>query len=743
MRSASALGVAQRHAALLADELRHAAAAGRHDRHSGAHRLQHRERRELVAARAEHERGGAPQQRRHLARATRAEQLDGRLQCGRRARPARRRAGPSPAIQSGTPASGGGLDREVEPLLGRQPPGGEHVAALVRPRAPGQLVGRQVVGEHVEPVAGHAEACRAARPPSGWARRSGRRSRARAAGAAPARRRRRPPRAASPRQLSTSPGIVLRPRQRKQGAPSRAATPIAQNSRALWRWSTTRAPAERAAASPRGPISGCMLCAWTTSAAARAPPRRPPARPPPPRTSAVAAWTRPACAGVALQQPVLDPRGRQRAQLKRDRALLPALEAIAVVEQQYAGVARCAHQAGLRYRPRWTRPWCQSWSPRAAGRRISRSRSTRCSDSAPESLTRSSSSTTATTTRPPTRCGARPSVRYVRHGTRRGLNAARNTGLRESRGAADRVRRRRRARSRRAGSRRIVEGAERHPDAEAFGGPIRARFEGRPPRGCGREQPPITTLDLGDRGPRGRVRLGRQLRGAPQGVERVGPFDESIIVRPHGDEEEWLERLRRRRRARRLPRRGAGLDHRRTAADARLRPLARAAYARGRARRASDRRRGREPSLARRAARARRAAAGTRCGAPARRALIMGAHSAGRARGGAAASMSDDFLSGDAGDVEPPLAAGQARGGRARLLRDRSRGAASAGVPTRSPRATPPRRVLVAGVYRPDSLAAEPRSAPCARGGTRCDFALRRPPRPPSHARGGDRCQAG
>jgi hypothetical protein len=77
-------------------------------------------------------------------------------------------------------------------------------------------------------------------------------------------------------------------------------------------------------------------------------------------------------ARVALEQPVLDSGVRQSASLKLDGALLPALEAVAVVEQEDAGVARCAHQAGLRYRPRWTRPWCQSWSPRAAARRTSR-----------------------------------------------------------------------------------------------------------------------------------------------------------------------------------------------------------------------------------------------------------------------------------------------------------------------------------------------------------------------------------
>ena len=107
-------------------------------------------------------------------------------------------------------------------------------------------------------------------------------------------------------------------------------------------------------------------------------------------------------------------------------------------------------------------------------------------------------------------------VRCVSHGERRSLNAARNTGLREARApliafvdddilAPD------------GWLEALLEGAERYPDAEALGGPIRARFEGRAPRACGREEPPITTLDLGPARPRGRAGLGRQLRGAPLG----------------------------------------------------------------------------------------------------------------------------------------------------------------------------------------------------------------------------------
>jgi hypothetical protein len=148
--------VAQRHAALLADELGHTAAArGRH-RHPGAHRLQHRERRELVAARAEHERGGAPEQRWHVDARHAAEQLDGSFQ----AVDERRQLGGGRSL-AGDPERHARqrrrLDREVEPLLGRQPPGGENVSALVRPRAPGQLLRGHEVGEHVEPVARHPE----------------------------------------------------------------------------------------------------------------------------------------------------------------------------------------------------------------------------------------------------------------------------------------------------------------------------------------------------------------------------------------------------------------------------------------------------------------------------------------------------------------------------------------------------------------------------------------------------------
>jgi glycosyltransferase involved in cell wall biosynthesis len=220
----------------------------------------------------------------------------------------------------------------------------------------------------------------------------------------------------------------------------------------------------------------------------------------------------------------------------------------------------------------------------------------------------------------------RAGIRCVSHGERRSLNAARNTGIHEARAALiafvddDVV-------APPDWLEQVARGAERHPAADAFGGPIRARFEGPVPRGCGREDPPITTLDLGEQDREAEMVWGANFAVRRSAVERIGPFDERL-VRPHGDEEEWLERLRAAG-GRIVYLARAGLDHRRTAADARFAPLARAAFARGRAARASDRRRERAPGLGPEL----RVLLG--CGwHTVRRAcpqgLVMGAHAAGR-----------------------------------------------------------------------------------------------------------------
>ena len=217
-------------------------------------------------------------------------------------------------------------------------------------------------------------------------------------------------------------------------------------------------------------------------------------------------------------------------------------------------------------------------------------------------------------------------ARLVRHGEQRNLNAARNSGIRAAAsdliafvdddvfvppGWLDAV----------------VEGAARHPDTEAFGGPIRARFEGRVPRGCGREDPPITTLDLGPSDVEAEMVWGANFAVRRSAVERIGDFDETLD-RGHGDEEEWLMRLRAAG-GRIVYLADAGLDHRRSAGDSGLGSLARAAYHRGRGARSSDLRRGDAPALAGEL----RILAG--CGwHTVRRAcpqgVVMGAHAAGR-----------------------------------------------------------------------------------------------------------------
>src|SRR6185312_3945105 len=82
-------------------------------------------------------------------------------------------------------------------------------------------------------------------------------------------------------------------------------------------------------------------------------------------------------------------------------------------------------------------------------------------------------------------------ARYEPHDRPRGLNVARNTGARRTRGELvvfvdDDVRAA-------PGWLDALLGAARdHADVEVFTGPIRPVLEGRAPRSCGREAPPIT-----------------------------------------------------------------------------------------------------------------------------------------------------------------------------------------------------------------------------------------------------------
>ena len=141
----------------------------------------------------------------------------------------------------------------------------------------------------------------------------------------------------------------------------------------------------------------------------------------------------------------------------------------------------------------------------------------------------------------------------------------------------------------------LLAGIAAAPDRDVFGGPISARLEGGGPRACGREPAPITTLDLGPSDRDVPHVWGANMALRRQAFELIGAFDESLSGR--GDEADWEQRyVDRGGRIRYLA--DAGLEHRRSAEDARLRQLSRAAYAVGRTARRNDLRKGTAPSIA-------------------------------------------------------------------------------------------------------------------------------------------------
>ena len=219
----------------------------------------------------------------------------------------------------------------------------------------------------------------------------------------------------------------------------------------------------------------------------------------------------------------------------------------------------------------------------------------------------------------------RAGARYIRLGHARGVNAARNEGTRAASSGLialvdDDVY------APPGWLNALLEGASQYPDVEAFGGPIRARFEGPAPRACGRELPPITTLDLGPKDREAQLVWSANMLVRRSAFGRVGEFDGSLPT--GGDEEEWLRRLRAKG-GKVMYLAAAGLDHRRVGDDARLRSLMRSAYFRGRNLRAYDERRGVEPSLSRELITLAGCGWHTlRRGCP--QGLVMGAHSAGR-----------------------------------------------------------------------------------------------------------------
>jgi GT2 family glycosyltransferase len=141
----------------------------------------------------------------------------------------------------------------------------------------------------------------------------------------------------------------------------------------------------------------------------------------------------------------------------------------------------------------------------------------------------------------------------------------------------------------------MLAGVAAAPEHEVFGGPIRARLEGGGPRSCGREGAPITTLDFGPADREVPLVWGANMALRRRALERAGRFDEAW--QGPGDEEDWERRYTA---AGGIVRylAAAGLDHRRTARDATVARLSRAAYRQGRASRRYDERKGSAPSLA-------------------------------------------------------------------------------------------------------------------------------------------------
>jgi GT2 family glycosyltransferase len=198
---------------------------------------------------------------------------------------------------------------------------------------------------------------------------------------------------------------------------------------------------------------------------------------------------------------------------------------------------------------------------------------------------------------------ARFGARYEPHAGPLGLNIARNTGVERSAGELvvfvdDDIR------ASAGWLQALLDAAREHPEVDVFTGPIHARLEGRELRTCGREGPPITTLELGAQDTDARYAWGANMAIRRSALQRVGPFD--VSLEHGGDEQEWQDRMRASpaggasaQSTRVLYVARASVDHRRAGADASLGSLARGAHARGRAARRFDARRGQAPSLAR------------------------------------------------------------------------------------------------------------------------------------------------
>jgi GT2 family glycosyltransferase len=294
-------------------------------------------------------------------------------------------------------------------------------------------------------------------------------------------------------------------------------------------------------------------------------------------------------------------------------------------------------------------------------------------------------------------------ARYLAHGESRGLNAARNTAIAAASAHLlcflddD-------AEAWPGWLSALLAAAAEQPDHEAFGGPIKARLEGTNLHACGRESPPVTTLDLGPDGRDAEFVWGANLTLRRSALERIGGFDPGLDL--YGDEEDWQRRLHAAGgRIRYVA--AAGVDHRRTGKDARIGGLSRAAYGRGRNSRRYDARKGVAPPVAAEL----RTLFGClwhivrrRCG----NGIVLSALTLGRLREALrpqkvpASQRDPDYLSGRSGTLgRRGLLAGRLRDARANLGRGRRRRRL-----VRQARSEPPRRVLVLSVVRPENARA-------------------------------------
>ena len=293
---------------------------------------------------------------------------------------------------------------------------------------------------------------------------------------------------------------------------------------------------------------------------------------------------------------------------------------------------------------------------------------------------------------------AQHGARYEAHGETRGLNATRNTAIALAQsdllcfldddaeawpgwlGA-------------------LLTAAAEEPEHDAFGGPIRAQLEGTNLHACGREPPPVTTLDLGPDDRDAEFVWGANLTLRRRALERAGDFDPGLDL--YGDEEDWQRRLKAAGgRIRYVA--AAGVDHRRTGADARIGGLSRAAYGRGRNSRRYDARKGVAPPVAAEL----RTLAGClwhivrrRCG----NGIVLTALTLGRLREAVrpvrvpASTRDPDYLSGRSGTLgRRGLIAGRLRDLRANVRTSRTRRRLA-----KAALAEPKRRVLVLSIVRP------------------------------------------